>query len=32
MAATEILTFKRGSAVNVRYGVKGKEMGAEPVP
>lgn len=30
LAAPEIRAFKRGTAVNVRYGVKGKEMGAEP--
>jgi uncharacterized protein with predicted RNA binding PUA domain len=30
LAAPEIVAFKRGSAVNVRYGVKGKEMAAEP--
>ena len=29
LAAPEIRAFKRGSAVNVRYGVKGKEMGPE---
>jgi uncharacterized protein with predicted RNA binding PUA domain len=31
LAAAEMRAFKRGSAVNVRYGVKGKEMGEEPV-
>ncbi len=30
LAAPEIRAFKRGAAVNVRYGVKGKEMGEEP--
>jgi uncharacterized protein with predicted RNA binding PUA domain len=30
LAAPEMLAFKRGAAVNVRYGVKGKEMGEEP--
>jgi conserved protein with predicted RNA binding PUA domain len=30
LAAPEMRAFKRGSAVNVRYGVKGKEMGEEP--
>ncbi len=30
LAAPEIRAFKRGMAVNVRYGVKGKEMGEEP--
>jgi conserved protein with predicted RNA binding PUA domain len=29
LAAPEMRAFKRGSAVNVRYGAKGKEMGAE---
>jgi uncharacterized protein with predicted RNA binding PUA domain len=30
LAAPEIKAFRRGTAVNVRYGVKGREMGAEP--
>lgn len=30
LAAAEIKAFKRGTAVHVRYGVKGKDMGAEP--
>ena len=29
LAAPEIRAFKRGAAVNVRYGVKGKEMSEE---
>lgn len=29
LAAPEMRAFRRGAAVNVRYGVKGKEMGAE---
>ena len=30
LAAAEIKAFKRGTAVHVRYGAKGKDMGAEP--
>lgn len=30
LAAPEMKDFRKGIAVNVRYGVKGKEMGAEP--
>ena len=30
LAAPEMRAFKRGAAVNVRYGVKGREMGEEP--
>ena len=30
LAAAEIKAFKRGTAVHVRYAVKGKDMGAEP--
>jgi uncharacterized protein with predicted RNA binding PUA domain len=30
LAAPEMKAFRRGTAVNVRYGVKGKDMGAEP--
>ena len=30
LAAPEMRAFRRGAAVNVRYGVKGKEMGEEP--
>jgi uncharacterized protein with predicted RNA binding PUA domain len=29
LAAPEMRSFRRGSAVNVRYGVKGKEMGED---
>ena len=30
LCAAEMKAFKRGIAVNVRYGVKGKDMAAEP--
>ena len=30
LCAEEMKTFKKGTAVSVRYGVKGKEMAAEP--
>jgi len=30
LSAPEMMAFKRGTAVSVRYGVKGRDMGAEP--